>query len=591
MLQTDPNKRLSLAKVLKDEWMRKGSNKAETTIPTPSSQSNRLAENGCIEWNEHVLQIMKTMNLDVEQAKQVSLLILVVMVMIIHTQAVINKEYSEIAAIYYMLVEQHRTNKLTANIRRHSSVTHMQPVVPQINVVADSNTAPTINAIEQSPLLWNDSPLDPTSLERYLSSHRHTLGPVHNQGFIPSHVMPIATPTQQGGTNPMMSVGGAGQLAVRGANRRTQRRKSDGTASLLAYHKYQQQRGNPQLGPIAGSGIFGGVAGGSSNALMTSEGGGAGSIKEGLEDLSNLQKYGRLSSTHRMYYNLQPTGGGANSARMIHPMEQQQGIGAMSLLQAQCKPFQDVTPTQLQQMLQELNLQNEPHPPSHFSTQSSHTTAATPFANNASCGNTIAMETMDMALRHQPHSMGLLLATNNPFQPHAAQLYTHHHPGATAAAAQQEMSYLLLHPPSNGQYALGCYHSNQTSTPQRKPGTHLSPELHANMITTLRQNNVSIMPTAASVTASSSEVVAPAGNNNNNHSNGDNGGQQLERLLQSAGIPYHHGDDGTLNVQHKQAEVKLHIVQGAVQLVHVAGSAEQYQQVCNDLRHCLTSSA
>ena len=494
------------------------------------------------------------------------------MVMIIYnTQAVINKEYSEIAAIYYMLVEQHRTNKLTANIRRHSSVTHMQPVVPQINVVADSNTATTINAIKQSPLVWNDS-----SLERYLSSHRHTLGPVHNQGYIPSHVMPIAMPAQQG-TNPMMSVGGAGQLAVRGANRRTQRRKSDGTASLLAYHKYQQQRGNPQLGPIAGSGIFGGVAGGSSNALMTSEGGGAGSIKEGLEDLSNLKKYGRLSSTQRMYYNLQPTGGGA-SAHMIHPMEQQQGIGAMSLLQAQCKPFQDVTPTQLQQMLQKLKLQNEPHPPSHFSTQSSHTTAATPFANNASCGNTVPMETMDMALRHQPHSMGLLVATNNSFQ---TQFYTH------PAAAQHEMSYVVLQPPSNGQqYALGCYHSNQTSTPQRKPGTTLPPELHANMITTLRQNNVSIMPT----TTTTGEV-APAGNNNNNHSNGDCGGQQLERLLQSAGISYHHGDDGTLNVQHRQAEVKLHVVQGAVQLVHVAGSAEQYQQVCNDLRHCLTSSA
>ena len=478
-----------------------------------------------------------------------------------------------------MLVEQHRTNKLTANFRRHSSVTHMQPVVPQINVVADSNTATTINPTEQSPMLWNDSQIDPSSLERYLSSHRHTLGPVHNQAFIQSHVMPIATPTQQG-VNPMMSVGGAGQLAVRGASRRTQRRKSDGTASLLAYHKYQQQRGNPQLGPIAGSGVFGGVAGGSSNALMTSEGGGAGSIKEGLEDLNNLQKYGRLSSAHRMYYNLQPSGGGANNARMIHPMEQQQGIGAMSLLQAQCKPFQDVTPTQLQQMLQELNLRNEPHPPSHFSSQSSHTTAAAHFGNNTSCGNTVAMETMDMALRHHPHSMGLLLATNNPFQ---SQLYSH------SATAQQELSYLVLHPPSNGQqYALGCYHSNQTSTPQRKPGTHLSPELHANMITTLRQNNVSILPTATTAT----EVPSPpAGNSNNNHCNSDDDGQKLERMLQSAGISYRHGDDGTLNVQHREAKVKLHLVHGAVQLTHVAGSAEQYQQVCNDLRHCLTSSA
>lgn len=476
-------------------------------------------------------------------------------------------------AIYYMLVEQHRTNKLTTNFRRHSSA--IQPVVPQINVVADNNTTTTINPTDSTSIPWNESPLEASSLERYLASHRHTLGPVHNQAFLglQPHTMQITTPIQQG-TNPVMSsaVGGAGQLAVRGTSRRSQRRKSDGTATLLAYHKYQQQRGNPQLGPIAGSGVFGGVAGGSSNALMTSEGGGAGSIKEGLEDLNNLQKYGRLSSTHRMYYNLQPTGGGANNARVIHPMELQQGLGAMSLLQAQCKPFQDVTHTQLQQMLQELNLQNEPRPSvaSHLSSHSSHTNTSMPFANTASCRNTVAMETMDMALRHQPHSTGLLLAaTNNPFQPH---IYTH--------TPQQEMSYVVLHPPTNGQYALGCYHSNQTSTPQRKPGTHISPELHANMMTTLRQNNVSIL--------SAGELPS---NNNNNHSNGDNGGQQLERLLQSAGIPYHHGDDGTLNVQHRQAEVKLHLIHGTVQLVHVAGSAEQYQQVCNDLRHCLTSSA
>ena len=85
MLQTDPNKRLSLAKVLNDEWMRKGSNNAEPTTPTPSSQSNRLAENGCMEWNEPVLQIMKNMPIDIEQAKQVSMLVVVVMVTIIHT--------------------------------------------------------------------------------------------------------------------------------------------------------------------------------------------------------------------------------------------------------------------------------------------------------------------------------------------------------------------------------------------------------------------------------------------------------------------------------------------------------------------------
>ena len=462
-----------------------------------------------------------------------------------------------------MLVEQHRTNKLTANFRRHSSVTHIQQVVPQINVVTDNNAT---TAADPSAMGWNDSQLEATSLERYLASHRHTLGPVHNQALLglQSHMMPMATPTQQGG-HPMMPVaaGGGGQLAVRNTSRKSQRRKSDGTASLLAYHKYLQQRGNPQLGPIAGSGVFGGVAGGSSNALMTSEAGGAGSIKEGLEDLNNLQKYGRLSSTHRMYYNLQPMGGGANNARVIHPMEQQQG--AMTLLQAQCKPFQDVTHTQLQQMLQELKLQNEPHAPS------SNTATGMPFVNNTSCGNSVAMDT---TLRHQPHSMGLLLATaNNSFQPN---MYTH--------PQQQEMSYIVLHPPTNGQqYAVGCYHSNQTtSIPHRKPGTHISPQLHANMISTLHQNNVSIL--------SSTAAELPM-NNNNNHSNGDNGGRQLEQLLRSAGIPYHHGDDGTLNVQHRQAEVKLHVTHGTVQLVHVAGSLEQYQQVCNDLRLCLTSSA
>lgn len=71
MLQIDPNKRLSLAKVLRDEWMRKGTNFTNTTILTHSSQSNRLTDNG---WNEHVLQIMKNMSIDVEQAKQVRLL-------------------------------------------------------------------------------------------------------------------------------------------------------------------------------------------------------------------------------------------------------------------------------------------------------------------------------------------------------------------------------------------------------------------------------------------------------------------------------------------------------------------------------------
>ena len=82
MLQTDPNKRLSLAKVLKDEWMRRGTDtSSEPTTPTQSSQSNRLTENGSIQWDEHVLQIMKNMTIDTEQAKQVSLLYVVVMVM------------------------------------------------------------------------------------------------------------------------------------------------------------------------------------------------------------------------------------------------------------------------------------------------------------------------------------------------------------------------------------------------------------------------------------------------------------------------------------------------------------------------------
>lgn len=86
MLQTDPNKRLSLAKVLKDEWMRKGSTTTTTTTgvithsnqsnitSTHSNQSNRLSDdNGSIQWNEHVLQIMKNMSYNIEETKQVSL--------------------------------------------------------------------------------------------------------------------------------------------------------------------------------------------------------------------------------------------------------------------------------------------------------------------------------------------------------------------------------------------------------------------------------------------------------------------------------------------------------------------------------------
>lgn len=73
MLQTDPSKRLSLAKVLKDEWMRKGVSATEATTPTYSNHSNQLTDNGVTQWNEHVLQIMKNMSIDIEQAKQVSL--------------------------------------------------------------------------------------------------------------------------------------------------------------------------------------------------------------------------------------------------------------------------------------------------------------------------------------------------------------------------------------------------------------------------------------------------------------------------------------------------------------------------------------
>ena len=483
-------------------------------------------------------------------------------------QAVINKEYNELAAIYYMLSDQHRANRLnlTANFRRHSSAVHMggspnQPV-PQINIVTD-------NGAGNSSVGWNEPQLDPALLERYLPYHRHSLGPVQHQALLGLH--PHMVPSVTTSLQP------ANQLAVRNT-RRYQRRKSDGTASLIAYRNYQQQRGNPQLGPIAGSGVFGGVASGSSNALLTSEGGGAGSIKEGLEDLSNLQKYGRLSSTQRMYYNLHPTGGVASGARVFQPMEQT----GVSLLQAQLKPFQDFTQNDLQKMLQDLNLQSKSQPQTvdMLSNQSAQLAAATPFVSEAApSSNTVTMETV--GLRHQPHSMGFLVATNSQLQ--APQFYT----PPQLTAQPQDVSYVMVPQPPNGQHYTLSYYSNPT--PHRKPGTHISPELHANMVNTLRHNNVITNQLPSNSTHWQQQQVGV------NHVNGDNvEGQQLELLLNSlktAGISYQQCEAGVFSIQHRQAEVRLHLVQGAVQLVHVSGSAEQYQLVCSDLQQCLTSSA
>jgi len=466
-----------------------------------------------------------------------------------------------------MLSDQHRANRLnlTTNFRRHSSATHMggspnQPV-PQINIVTDNGAA------GNSAVGWNETQLDPALLERYLPYHRHSLGPVQHQALIhQQQVVPaVATSLQT-----------ANQLAVR-STRRYQRRKSDGTTSLIAYRNYQQQRGNPQLGPIAGSGVFGGVAGGSSNTLMTSEGGGAGSIKEGLEDLSNLQKYGRLSSTQRMYYNLHPAGGVASGTRIFQPMEQ----AGVSLLQAQLKPFQDFTQNDLQKMLQDLNIQSKSQTVDMLSSQSAQLAAATPFVSEAApSSNTVTMETV--GVRPQPHSMGFLLAaTNSQLQP---QFYTPSH----LSAQHQELPYVMVPQPPNGQHYTLSYYSNPT--PHRKPGTHLSPELHANMVNTLRHNNV--ITTQSPSNGNHWQQQQQMGGN---HINGDSvEGQQLELLLNSlktAGISYQQHEAGVFNVQHRDAVVRLHLVQGTVQLVHVSGSAEQYQLVCSDLQQCLTSSA
>ena len=463
-----------------------------------------------------------------------------------------------------MLSDQHRANRLnlTANFRRHSSATHMggspnQPV-PQINIVTDNGAGTSPGGFETQ--------LDPALLERYLPYHRHSLGPVQHQallGIHPQVIQPVSA-----------SLPPANQLAVRNT-RRYQRRKSDGNTSLIAYRNYQQQRGNPQLGPIAGSGVFGGVAGGSSNALMT-EGGGAGSIKEGLEDLSNLQKYGRLSSTQRMYYNLHPTGGVAGGARVFQPMEQ----AGVSLLQAQLKPFQDFTQNDLQKMLQDLNLQTKsPQTVDMLSNQSGQLAAATPFVSEAApSSNTVTMEAV--GLRPQPHSMGILVANQLP----PPQFYT----PPQLTAQPQDVSYVMLPQPPNGQHYTLSYYSNPT--PHRKPGTHLSPELHANMVNTLRHNNV-----ITGQLPGNSHQWQQQQRTDGNHVNGDNvEGQQLELLLNSlktAGISYKQHDNGVFSIQHRQAEVKLQLSQGTVQLVHVAGSAEQYQLVCSDVQRCLTSSA
>ena len=313
---------------------------------------------------------------------------------------------------------------------------------------------------------------------------------------------------------------------------------------------------------------------------MTSEGGGAGSIKEGLEDLSNLQKYGRLSSTQRMYYNLNPAGGVASGTRIFQPMEQ----AGVSLLQAQLKPFQDFTQNDLQKMLQDLNIQNKPQPQTvdMLSNQSALLAAATPFVSEAApSSNTVTMETV--GLRPQPHSMGFLLATNSQLQPH--QFYT----APQLSAQPQDLPYVMVPQPPNGQHYTLSYYSNPT--PHRKPGTHLSPELHANMVNTLRHNNVITMQSPSNSNHWQQQQQPVGGN----HVNGDSvEGKQLELLLnslQTAGISYQQHEGGIFSIKHREAEVRLHLVQGMVQLVHVSGTAEQYQLVCSDLQQCLTSSA
>jgi len=81
MLQTDPSKRLSLVKVLEHQWMKKIGNLPSVATPpaaTPSvNQSNpSTSDNNTIQWDEHVLQVMRSMSINTEQAKQVCWLII-----------------------------------------------------------------------------------------------------------------------------------------------------------------------------------------------------------------------------------------------------------------------------------------------------------------------------------------------------------------------------------------------------------------------------------------------------------------------------------------------------------------------------------
>jgi len=81
MLQTDPSKRLSLAKVLEHQWMKKSGNLPPTSNHSPNlppaatstvNVSNpSTSDSNAIQWDEHVLQVMRSMSINTEQAKQV----------------------------------------------------------------------------------------------------------------------------------------------------------------------------------------------------------------------------------------------------------------------------------------------------------------------------------------------------------------------------------------------------------------------------------------------------------------------------------------------------------------------------------------
>ena len=80
MLQTDPSKRLSLAKVLEHQWMKKSGNLPPASNHSPNhppaatstvNVSNQSSDSNTIQWDEHVLQVMRSMSINTEQAKQV----------------------------------------------------------------------------------------------------------------------------------------------------------------------------------------------------------------------------------------------------------------------------------------------------------------------------------------------------------------------------------------------------------------------------------------------------------------------------------------------------------------------------------------